>query len=155
MAVVRKDQGLIRKFVFVRNQGKLYISCYCLQARVVYIIISVIGCALGGIARYFGTALVNRLARERFPLGTLVVNAIGSFLWGVLLGTGMAPDGTTAFLLLGFCGGLTTFSTFSLETFSLVSKRAWYKAWCNMIVSVVLCLVCVFIGYLIGECAIK
>ena len=116
---------------------------------------SVIGCALGGIARYMGTALVTRLARECFPLGTLVVNSIGSFLLGALLGAGLALGGTKAFLLFGFCGGLTTFSTFSLETFSLVSQRAWYKALLNMIVNVVLCLVCVFIGYLIGEGAIK
>ena len=51
---------------------------------------SVIGCALGGIARYMVTALVTRLARERFPLGTLVVNSIGSFLLGALLGAGLA-----------------------------------------------------------------
>ena len=111
---------------------------------------SVIGCALGGIVRYLGTKFVTRLSGERFPWDTLVVNSIGSFLLGVLFGAGIASGGTMSFLLLGFCGGLTTFSTFSFQTFSLVSKRAWYKALSNMIVSVVLCVLCVLCGYVIG-----
>ncbi len=111
---------------------------------------SVIGCALGGIVRYLGTAFVARLAGGRFPWGTLAVNSIGSFLLGVLLGAGLTPEGTLAFLLLGFCGGLTTFSTFSLQTSSLISEKAWYTALSNILVSVVLCVLCVLCGYAIG-----
>ena len=82
---------------------------------------------------------------DRFPWDTLVVNSIGSFLLGALLGSDIASGGIMSFLLLGFCGGLTTFSTFSFQTFSLVSKRAWYKALSNMILSVVpaYCVYCV------------
>ena len=111
---------------------------------------SVIGCALGGIVRYLGTKFVARLAGERFPWDTLVVNSIGSFLLGALLGSDMASGGTVTFLLLGFCGGLTTFSTFSLQTFSLISQKAWYEALSSILVSVVLCVLCVLCGYVIG-----
>ena len=112
---------------------------------------SVIGCALGGIVRYLGTKFVARLAGERFPWDTLVVNSIGSFLLGVILGYDMAAGGSVTFLLIGFCGGLTTFSTFSLQTFSLISKKAWYTALSSMLVSIVFCVLCVLCGYVIGS----
>ncbi len=112
---------------------------------------SVIGCALGGIVRYLGTVFVTRLAGERFPWDTLVVNSIGSFLLGALLGSGMVSGGTATFLLLGFCGGLTTFSTFSLQTLSLIYEKAWYTALSSMLVSVVLCVLFVLCGYVIGS----
>lgn len=116
-----------------------------------------IGCALGGIARYLGMTLVTRLLGERFPWGTLVVNALGSFLLGLCLGAGLGAEGflslagAHAFLAVGFCGGLTTFSTFSLQTFSLVSEQAWGKALANMLGSVLLCVCCVLSGYALGE----
>ena len=112
---------------------------------------SVIGCALGGIVRYLGTKFVTRLTGERFPWDTLVVNSIGSFLLGALIGSDMVSGGTVTFLLLGFCGGLTTFSTFSLQTFSLISQKAWYEALSSILVSVALCLLCVLCGYVIGS----
>ena len=112
---------------------------------------SVIGSALGGIVRYLGTEFVTRLAGERFPWDTLVVNSFGSFLLGALLGSSMASGGTVTFLLFGFCGGLTTFSTFSLQTLSLISEKTWYTALSSMLVSVVLCLSCVLCGYVIGN----
>ena len=98
-----------------------------------------------------GTKFVTRLAGERYSWDTLLVNAIGSFLLGSLLGSGMASGGTVTFLLLGFCGGLTTFSTFSLQTLSLISERVWYKALFSILVSVVLCVLCVLCGYVIGS----
>lgn len=137
--------------MLVSNYGRLYITEYYRQARVVYIIMSMIGCALGGIVRYLGMAFVTRLAGERFPWGTLVVNSIGSFILGALLGSGMASGGIVTFLLLGFCGGLTTFSTFSLQVLSLISEKAWYTALSSMLVSVVLCVLCVLCGYVIGS----
>ena len=112
---------------------------------------SVIGCALGGIVRYLGTKFVTRLSGERFPWDTLVVNSIGSFLLGALLGSDMALGSTVTFLSLGFCGGLTTFSSFSLQTFSLISEKAWYKALSSILMSIVLCVLCVLCGYVIGS----
>ena len=123
-----------------------------------FISLTFIGCALGGVFRYLGTLLIARFFGEGFPWGTLLVNAIGSFLLGLVLGNGfVAKDiwlfsgGAYAFVALGFCGGLTTFSTFSLQTFSLVSDQAWGKALANILGSVALCVFCVLSGYAMGE----
>lgn len=124
----------------------------------VHILLTFIGCALGGVFRYLGTLLIARFFGEGFPWGTLLVNAVGSFLLGLILGSGfeakdvwLSSEATCAFAALGFCGGLTTFSTFSLETFSLVSDQAWAKALANILGSVLLCVLCVLSGYAIGE----
>ena len=122
------------------------------------ILLTFIGCALGGVFRYLGTLLIARFFGEGFPWGTLVVNAVGSFLLGLVLGSGfvakdiwLSSDSTYVFIALGFCGGLTTFSTFSLQTFSLISKQAWGKAFANILGSVMLCVFCVLSGYAMGE----
>ena len=122
------------------------------------ILLTFIGCALGGVFRYLGTLLIARIFGEGFPWGTLVVNAVGSFLLGLFLGSGfvakelwLSSDSTYVFVALGFCGGLTTFSTFSLQTFSLISKQAWGKAFANILGSVLLCVFCVLWGYAMGE----
>ena len=110
------------------------------------------------MCRYLGTLLIARFFGEGFPWGTLLVNAIGSFLLGLVLGNGfvakdiwLSSGGAYAFTALGFCGGLTTFSTFSLQTFSLVSDQAWGKALANILGSVLLCVFCVLSGYAMGE----
>lgn len=102
--------------------------------------------------------LITRLVGERFPWGTLVVNAVGSFLLGWLLAVAsqvesgwLASEGAQVLALVGFCGGLTTFSTFSLQTFSIVSEQAWGKALANVLGSVLLCVFCVVSGYALGE----
>ena len=122
------------------------------------IFLTFIGCALGGVFRYLGTLWITRFFGEGFPWGTLVVNAVGSFLLGLALGNGfvakdiwLSSDGAYVFAALGFCGGLTTFSTFSLQTFSLVSDQAWGKALANIVGSVALCVFCVLSGYSMGE----
>lgn len=122
------------------------------------ILLTAIGCAFGGVCRYFGMTLVNRFLGERFPWGALLVNAVGSFLLGLILGSGIVAgeswlsfDGAHAFAAIGFCGGLTTFSTFSLQTFSLFSEQAWGRMLANILCSVLLCVFCVLSGYAIGE----
>ena len=108
--------------------------------------------------RYLGTLLIARFFGDVFPWGTLFVNAAGSFLLGLCLGSGFVAkelclysNGAYAFTSLGFCGGLTTFSTFSLQTFSLISKQALVKALANILGSVLLCVFCVLSGYVVGE----
>ena len=102
--------------------------------------------------------MIARFFDEVFPWGTLVINAVGSFLMGLFLGSGfvakelwLSSNGVYTFAALGFCGGLTTFSTFSLQTFSLISEQAWGKALANILGSVLLCVFCVFSGYAMGE----
>ena len=107
---------------------------------------------MGGLGRYLGMTLVSRVVGERFPSGTLAVNALGSLLLGIVLGGGLfASGGLQALLGIGFCGGLTTFSTFSLQTLSLASEQSWGKALVNILGSVLICLLSLLSGYALGE----
>lgn len=91
-----------------------------------------LGSALGGMVRYLVGGAIQRLGETTFPLGTLVVNATGSFLIGFILRfsldtTAITPD-VRAFLTIGFCGGYTTFSTFSWETVRLLEDGDYGRA---------------------------
>ena len=111
-----------------------------------------IGSALGGTARYWCSGVVARLVGETFPWGTLMINIVGSFVIG-FFGTLTGPDGrmfvgTTArqFVMVGICGGYTTFSSFSLQTLNLMNDGEWLHAGANIGLSIVLCLVAVWAG---------
>ena len=115
-----------------------------------------VGSALGGMARYFCSGLTARLIGETFPWGTVVVNVVGSFIIG-FFATFTGPDGrvyasSTArqFLMTGFCGGYTTFSSFSLQTLNLMNDGEWFRAGGNIGVSVVCCMMAVWAGYLVA-----
>ncbi|MCL6645690.1 MAG: fluoride efflux transporter CrcB [Dehalococcoidia bacterium] len=115
-----------------------------------------IGSALGGLARYGCSGLVARLIGETFPWGTLVVNVLGSFVIGLFAAL-TGPDGriflgSTArqFVMLGLCGGFTTFSSFSLQTLELFHDGQWLEAIGNVIASVVLCLLAVWLGHILA-----
>ena len=89
------------------------------------------GSALGGAARYSLGGLVQRLAPGEFPLGTLVINILGSFLLGFIvryaLETPAVSAEVRAFLTIGLCGGFTTFSTFSYESATLLERGEWSR----------------------------
>ena len=111
-----------------------------------------VGSALGGVARYGLSGLVARSFGETFPWGTLLVNVIGSFLIG-FVATLTGPDGrllvspvTRQFWMPGIFGGFTTFSSFSLQTLTLAQDGEWARAGANVGLSVVLCLVGVWLG---------
>jgi fluoride exporter len=115
-----------------------------------------VGSALGGIARYWCSGVAARLFGETFPWGTLFVNVSGSFLIG-LFATLTGPDGrmfagSTArqFVMLGLLGGFTTFSSFSLQTLALAQDSEWLQAGGNIVGSVVLCLLAVWLGHLLA-----
>lgn len=117
-----------------------------------------IGGAVGSVGRYWITGVVAAKFGETFPLGTIVINVSGSFLIGILAAF-TSPDGrmspqsrvmTTQLLMIGVCGGYTTFSSFSLQTLRLVQEREWLYAGGNVVLSVVLCLVAVWLGYVLG-----
>ncbi|MFO1126969.1 MAG: fluoride efflux transporter CrcB [Rhodospirillales bacterium] len=112
-----------------------------------------IGSALGGMARYWCSGFVAARFGETFPWGTIAVNIIGSFVIG-FFATISGPDGrllvpslARQFVMLGICGGYTTFSSFSLQTLALVRDGEWAQAAANIALSVVLCLVAVTVGH--------
>jgi fluoride exporter len=118
-----------------------------------------IGGAIGSVARYWLAALSVRHWGETFPWGILIVNVSGSFLIG-LFGALTAPDGpwplgtdARLFFMAGVCGGFTTFSAFSLQTLSLLENRQWLYAGANIVASVVLCLVAVWLGHMLAGMA--
>ena len=120
-----------------------------------YLLIA-LGGALGSVGRYAMSGLIADRAGSLFPWGTLVVNVSGSFLIGLFAAFASSGErrlaGPTgrAFFMYGICGGYTTFSSFSLETFNLIREGDWLKAGANAFASVALCMIAVWLGYLLG-----
>jgi len=117
-----------------------------------------IGGALGSVSRYWLSGFVAARFGETFPWGTLVINVTGSFVIGIFAALAI-PEGrmdsqsrlfATQFLMIGVCGGYTTFSSFSLQTLNLLREREWLYAGGNVILSVTLCMIAVWLGYLLG-----
>lgn len=105
-----------------------------------------LGSALGGMARYACSGIGVRLLGETFPWGTLFVNVSGSLVIGALAAL-IPEDGRVLFvsdaralLMVGICGGFTTFSSFSMEVVNLMRNGAWAPALGYIAASVLLCL---------------
>lgn len=116
-----------------------------------------IGSALGGMARYACSRAVAFGYGETFPWGTLFVNVTGSFAIGVIAAV-TGPDSRFVvspnvrnFLMVGICGGYTTFSSFSLQTLDLIRNRDFGEAFGNVLLSVAACMASVAIGYIVGS----
>jgi len=112
-----------------------------------------VGSALGGMARYLCTGLAARFISDTFPWGTMLVNIVGCVFIG-LFATFTGPDGrflvaptVRQFVMVGICGGFTTFSSFSLETLNLARDGQWIKVAANVLGSVLLCLIGVWLGH--------
>ena len=114
----------------------------------IFLLIAV-GGAAGSVFRYLIGGAVQRMSAGGFPIGTMFVNVSGCFLIGVLLrqflNMQVSPE-LRAFLIVGFCGGFTTFSTFSAETLGLIEGGEYGRATGYVILSVSLCLVATFAG---------
>jgi fluoride exporter len=118
-----------------------------------------IGGALGSVGRFWLNGIISAKFGETFPWGTLVINVTGSFVIGIVAALAI-PEGrldsqsrafATQFLMIGICGGYTTFSSFSLQTLNLMRDREWLYAGGNIILSVVFCMIAVWLGYLLGS----
>jgi len=114
-----------------------------------------LGSALGGMARFGLAGWVQQWTDGAFPIGTLAVNVVGSLALGFLLPytlgqAGISPS-VRAMLTIGFCGGFTTFSTFSYEALVLMQDGQWTRAGSYMAGSVVLSLAAVFAGWVIAH----
>lgn len=110
-----------------------------------------IGSGIGGLARLLLGTLVQQKTGSSFPLGTLVINITGSFLLGFLiryaLGTPNVTPEIRALLTTGFCGGYTTFSTYSFETATLIEDGRYQRAAVYIVLSVGVALLGTFGGF--------
>lgn len=109
-------------------------------------------CAGGGLSRYYLSGWVYSLLGRTFPYGTFAVNVIGSYCIGLIMELGLRstiiPDTLRLGLTVGFMGGLTTFSTFSYETFTLLEDGQFALAFINILASVLVCLIFTWLGIL-------
>ena len=116
-----------------------------------------LGGALGSLARYWLAEWFELIGLTAIPWATVFVNVTGSFLIGLAaagtLGDGFLPLPPVArsFLLVGFCGGYTTFSSFSLQTVTLAEAGAVGRSLLNVVLSLVLCVAAAWLGYMIGN----
>lgn len=104
---------------------------------------------LGATARFVSDGTIRSILGRKFPWGTLIINAIGSFILGIM--TGLVLYGHTdhnLFLVVGtgFCGGFTTFSTASFEAVRLIEERRFWAVLVQVIGNVVLCLLAAAVG---------
>lgn len=114
------------------------------------------GAGVGGVFRYWISTMSYWVLGRQFPYGTLIVNASGCFLMGLLFTLildrfdGIGPQ-LRSFLLIGFLGGYTTFSSFSIETLSLFENGEWFSGSLNIFLSVTLCLFLTWLGIIGGK----
>jgi CrcB protein len=117
-----------------------------------------LGAGLGGIARYVVSLWIQQGAGTAYPWGTLVVNVTGSLLlttaYGSLVGTTASAE-WRAFLGIGFCGGYTTFSTFSFESLRLLQGGQWLRAMSYVASSVFLSLLAAVLGFRIAALLLR
>jgi CrcB protein len=117
-----------------------------------------IGSAIGGVGRYAIGGVLQQRFGLAFPIGTLVVNVVGSLLLGFILrialgGTQLSPE-TRIFLTTGFCGGFTTFSTFTYDTAVMFESGQYRRAALYVTLSIVLSLLATFAGFALAQSAL-
>ena len=116
-----------------------------------------LGGAIGSVARYWLAILVARLAGGTFPWGTLLINILGSFVIAYF-GTLTMPEGPRPasvdmrlFVMVGLCGGFTTFSSFSFQTIELLRGGESARALAYIVGSVALCLAGTVLGHYLAQ----
>lgn len=105
-----------------------------------------VGGALGSAGRYWMAGAVDERLNDTLPWGTLVVNVLGSLAIGALAGVASLPSGARLLLVVGLCGGFTTFSAFSLQTVELLREGAVGRAAANVLAAVCVCVAATWIG---------
>ena len=118
------------------------------------VVLLMTGGAIGTLARYALAGFTHRVYSGTFPMGTLIVNLLGSliigFLWGISESRNISPN-YRSFAFIGLLGGFTTFSTFALETMNLIRENEIRQAAINMLATNVLGLILVFAGFFIAK----
>jgi CrcB protein len=114
-----------------------------------------VGSAIGGVSRY-GLTRMMLPASAQFPWSTILINVLGSFVIGffgtltIAGGKYGVSENMRLFVMVGICGGFTTFSSFSLQSFDLLRSGMWGRALLNIGLSVVLCLAAVAFGHYVA-----
>lgn len=107
-----------------------------------------LGGGLGSICRYLISIAVQ--GKGAMPWATILANVIASLILGMLVGwmqnAGTLDEKWRLMWMVGFCGGFSTFSTFSYESFILLQNQQWTALFFNILISVVVCVVCIFLG---------
>ncbi|OHB32197.1 MAG: camphor resistance protein CrcB [Desulfuromonadaceae bacterium GWB2_53_15] len=118
------------------------------------VMIAIFG-ALGCVSRYYLSGWTYEKLGWGFPWGTLSVNVAGAFVIGLIMELGLRgaliPASLRIGLVTGFLGGLTTFSTFSYETFKLLETGRFLVAFSNVIISVSVCLLFTWLGIVVAK----
>jgi fluoride exporter len=121
------------------------------------LILVFVGGAIGSMCRFWLSGFVAERFGETFPYGTLIVNLVGSWIIGLTAGwiahfnDPFWASAAKQLLMVGICGGLTTFSSFSLQTWNLMLSGRWGSAFTNVLVSTILCLALVAVGWDLGQ----
>jgi fluoride exporter len=120
-----------------------------------HIILVAVGGAAGCVLRFLTTVLTIRYFSGHFPLATYVANILGCFLIGLFSGLFMGSDTSNVqlrlLLITGFCGGYTTFSTFSAENLALMNNNNFSLALINIFASVIAGLIAVWLGLTVAK----
>ena len=118
------------------------------------LLLVIAGAAIGAPLRYLGDRAIQARHDTVFPWGTFTVNILGSLILGIITGAvaaGGAPRQVQLTLGIGFCGALTTYSTFSYETLRLLEDDARLFAAANVVASIVAGLGSAFLGVVISQ----
>lgn len=125
------------------------------EVRLIKYITVFLGAGLGGSFRYWVSSFASKHLPIFFPYGTFIVNVLGSFILGFLIfgldEKELVNPTMKLFIGVGFCGGFTTFSTFSFETFNLIRDAEFLIAGINILANIFFTLLGVYIAYLISR----
>jgi fluoride exporter len=113
-----------------------------------------IGGGLGSLARFFIGKSMPNTSFNNFPIGILAINILASIILGIFIGQEINQKlsfNFRALIAIGFCGGFSTFSTFSADTLQLVQASRYPEAILNVVLNVVLCILATFAGIYFGK----
>ncbi len=118
------------------------------------IVLIFVGGGLGSLARFYIGKNLPNTQFHNFPVGTLAANILASFILGIFIGHEISSKlgfNFRAFIAIGFCGGFSTFSTFSADTLQLFQTNRYWEALMNVLLNVVLCILATFVGIYLSK----